>query len=352
MTSSQDPRDALSAFAIPGGELECRPVAGGHINQTWRAGAWVLQRLNPEVFRDGRLVMENVLAVTRRLQERSPTPRYALRLVPTRDGEWWHTARDGAVWRLSPFIPGRTFQTAQAVAQAERAAWAFGDFARSVSDPPLRLHTTLPEFHDARRRLAALEAAATRDACGRADGVAREVESVLSEGALAATIPALLASGELPLRLAHNDAKIANVIFDAENARPIAVIDLDTTMPGSPLHDFGDLVRSMVSAAPEDAADSSAVRLRHEYVAAIARGFLGGSDGLMTPGERTLLVTAARSTALEQAARFLSDHLDGDRYYRVNAPGQNLARARTQLALFRALTEDADRLEALVERAG
>jgi hypothetical protein len=73
---------------------------------------------------------------------------------------------------------------------------------------------------------------------------------------------------------------------------------------------------------------------------------------VLSPRERGLLVTAARATALEQAARFLTDHLDGDRYYAVAAPDQNLARARMQLALFRGLSADADRLESLVARAG
>jgi N-acetylhexosamine 1-kinase len=350
MTTRQDPEDALAAFAIPAGELECRPLAGGHINRTWRAGPWILQRLNPEVFPEGWRVMENVLAVTRRLAERDSSPSTSLELVPTRDGLWWHVGRDGACWRLFALVAGQTFETAPTPAHAEGAAQAFGRFARRVSDPPLQLHTVLPHFHDTRRRFAALDRAAVRGAGGRAPGVSSEIDTILREAELAATIPSLLEGGFLPLRIAHNDAKLANVIFADSSSVPRAVIDLDTTMPGSPLHDFGDLVRSMVSAAQEDAADSASVRVRHDYFAAIARGFLAGMGGLLTPRERELLVTAARATALEQAARFLTDHLDGDHYYAVTSPGQNLARARAQLALFQGLSDDADRLEMLVER--
>ena len=350
MTTPQDPEEALAAFAIPAGGLECRLLTGGHINRTWRAGPWILQRLNPEVFPDGRRVMENVLAATRRLAEGGGAPPLGLELVATRTGEWWHVGRDGACWRLCAFIAGQTFETAPTPAHAEGAAQAFGCFTRRLSDPPLQLHTVLPHFHDTRRRIAALEAAAVRDACGRAPGVRSDIDTILREADLAATIPSLLDSGSLPLRTAHNDAKLANVIFAAGSAAPLAVIDLDTTMPGSPLHDFGDLVRSMVSSASEDAADLALVTVRHEYFAAIARGFMAGMDGLLASRERELLVTAARTTALEQAARFLTDHLDGDRYYAATSPGQNLVRARTQLALFRGLSNDADRLESLVER--
>lgn len=347
MTPGRDAREALRAFAIPDADVECLPVPGGHINETWRAGSWLLQRLNTDVFPDARSVMENVLAATRRLADRTDS-RAGLRLVPTGDGLWWHTAPDGTVWRLFAFLAGQSFETAPTPAHAEGAARAFGEFARSMADPLLPLHTTMPGFHDSRRRLEALAVSAHRDAAGRAGAMRREIDAVLAEHELAAVIPGLMESGELPLRVAHNDAKIANVIFETDSSAPLAVIDLDTTMPGSPLHDFGDLVRSMVSPAAEDAAGPDAVQVRHDYFVSIVRGFLAGTGGLLTSSERELLVTAARTIALEQAARFLADHLDGDRYYAVTSPAQNLARARTQLALYRRLSAQRDRLEALV----
>ena len=316
MMPGRDPRAVLRAFAIPHATEECRPVCGGHINETWRVGPWLLQRLSPDVFPDATSVMENVLAVTRRIAERAG-PRAGLRLVPTGDGRAWHAAPDGSVWRLYAFLPGETFEAPPTPAHAEGAARAFGEFARRMADPVLPLRTTMPGFHDSRRRLEALAAAADRDPAGRAGEARGQIDAILAEHELAAMIPDLLASGHLPLRVAHNDAKIANVIFETDSSAPLAVIDLDTTMPGSPLHDFGDLVRSMVSPAGEDAADAGTVQVRHDYFAPIVRGFLAGTDGLLTSSEREMLLTAARSIALEQAARFMADHLDGDRYYGV-----------------------------------
>jgi len=349
MTPARDPREALRAFAVPHLATECRPVRGGHINETWRAGPWLLQRLNPDVFPEAESIMENVRAVARRLAER-PDSRADLGLVPTADGHWWHTASDGAVWRLFRFIAGESLETAPTPAHAEGAARAFGEFTRVMSDPPLPLRVTLPGFHDTRLRLEALAAAAHRDTAGRAVPAARVIDAILAEHELACVIPALLGSGGLPLRVAHNDAKIANVIFAADSATPVAVIDLDTAMPGTPLHDFGDLVRSMVSDSTEDA-DARSVQVRHDFFTAIVRGFLAGTDGMLTEGERSLLVTAARSIALEQAARFLTDHLAGDRYFAVRVEGQNLQRARTQLALLEGLTRDAEQLESIVALA-
>jgi hypothetical protein len=128
------------------------------------------------------------------------------------------------------------------------------------------------------------------------------------------------------------------------------VVDLDTVMPGSPLADFGDLVRSCASPSVEDEGDVARVRADPSRFAAVARGFLDGAGDALAPAERDLLVFAGRWITLEQAMRFLTDHLEGDRYYPVARVGHNLGRCRAQLALFRSLTERAAELEAMVGR--
>lgn len=359
MTLDGEARRALDAFVLPGHVLECVAAGGGHINASWRVTAmgsagerFLLQRLNPRVFPDGDAVMRNVVQVVTRLREtRAPASARGLRLVPTRSGREWLTD-DTVVWRLYELIDtAAVHHVAESPRMAEAAAHAFGEFARLTSEPLLQLSAVLPGFHDTRRRLSQLEAARGRDAAGRTAELAAECDRILAERDLAERIPAALERGEIPTRVAHNDAKIANVLFEEGTAEPICVIDLDTVMPGSPLHDFGDLVRSTVSAAPEDAAEIAAVEVRHDFFAAIVRGFLAGTSGLLKVRELALLVEAARSIALEQAARFAADYLDGDVYYRVTDPRQNLRRARNQLALFDALTRQSDRLERLVAGA-
>src|SRR5439155_1474084 len=108
-------------------------------------------------------------------------------------------------------------------------------------------------------------------------------------------------------------------------------------MPGLALFDFGDLVRSMATRAAEDERDTSRVRLEPELFESIARGYVAATRELLTPAERELLVPAAQVIVFEQAVRFLIDHLEGDRYYRIARPGHNLDRCRTQLALLDAL---------------
>lgn len=356
LTSDAEARGVTGAFALPGEPARCSRLDGGHINATWRLdagplGRYTLQRLNPGVFPDGEAVMRNIIRVIERIRERAG-PSRTLRLVPTRTGAWWHVGADGAVWRMYEFIGGvAVHHEAASPALAEAAARAFGEFTRMTAEPPLELEVTLPGFHDTGRRLAELAAALERDVAGRGSSVRAEGRRILEHRALAERIPARLASGALPTRVAHNDAKISNILFDEETGAPRCVIDLDTVMPGSPLHDFGDLVRSMVSGAAEDAGDSGAVEVRPEMFERIAAGYLAGSAGLLTDAERRHLVDGALSITLEQTARFLTDYLEGDRYYRTADPEQNRRRARAQLALFECMWHDAPRLEEIVAHA-
>jgi aminoglycoside phosphotransferase (APT) family kinase protein len=345
----------IGEFFLSGAPGRCHRLEGGHINATWRLDAggharYTLQRLNSRVFPDGEAVMRNILRVTDRIRERAGADR-TLRLMPTHAGSWWHVGPDGAVWRMYEFIGGVAIHhEAASPALAESAARAFGEFTRMTSDPPLELEVTLPGFHDTPRRLAGLRAAIDRDVERRARSVVGESERILGHQSLAERIAALLASGELPTWVAHNDAKISNVLFDERTGAPRCVIDLDTVMPGSPLHDFGDLVRSMVSGAAEDAGEPGAAEVRLDLFERIAAGYLAGTAGLLSALERAHLVEGALAIVLEQAARFLTDHLEGDTYYGVSSPGQNLRRAQTQLAIFESLVRQVERLDGIVER--
>ncbi|MFI5235065.1 MAG: phosphotransferase enzyme family protein [Gemmatimonadales bacterium] len=351
-------------FAAEGELVGMEPLPGGYINDSYRielaAGSartrWLLQRVNPDVFTDADILMGNIAHVTRHIGARLRAAgvgdwrRRALSVVPTREGGTFHRARDGAAWRLFPFIESATVRTEAATpAIAREAARAFGEFLRLVADydgPPLT--ETIRGFHDTAARYAQLVHAIRADAHDRAATAAPEIALAMSAQGLADVLPPLLRSGVVPLRVAHNDAKIANVLFEIDTGRALCVVDLDTVMPGSALHDFGDLVRSSVSASAEDETDLSMVAVRLPWFEALARGYLAEAGAVLTPDERRLLVFSGRLITLEQGVRFLTDYLNGDRYYRTTRAGQNLDRARTQFALFRSLTERTEELEEIV----
>lgn len=358
-------RAILAAFEVEGTLSALSSHDGGHINESWVARfagergetRFLLQHINRFVFHEPARLMENMVRVTRHVAAhlaRNATPdpgRRVLALVPTRGGSTHHTEPDGEVWRLMPFIEGtRSREVAGTAAEAEAAARAFGLFLRQLADlPQPPLHETIPRFHDTPWRLRALEAAVAGDPEGRVEPARREIAALLDRRPLGRALVALADDDPSLVRTVHNDAKVSNVLFDEVTDEPLCVVDLDTVMPGLALHDFGDLVRSTVSDSAEDEQDLGRVRVRLPVFAGLARGFVSGAGDVLRPIERAHLLKAATVIVLEQAVRFLTDHLEGDRYYRIGHPGHNLDRARTQLRLLESLEEHAPELRRAVD---
>lgn len=359
--------DAIAGrFALAGPIIWVEALPGGHINDSYRVTArtkggsevdYLLQHMNPRVFPDPVGVMENIAYVTRHLEghrRARHTTRDTLTLIPTTSGGAWMEDAARSCWRMYIYHTG-THVAAQAAEPHEvyEAATAFGEFLRLLVDydgPPL--HETIPGFHDTAARLRQLDDAAGADALGRAQNARDEIAEIRAARPLADVLPPRIAAGDVPRRIVHNDAKISNVLLDDATGQACCVVDLDTVMPGSLLHDFGDMVRSMTSPTAEDEADLAQVGVRPELFEAVARGFLEGAGPIVTPAERELLVVAGRLITLEQAARFLTDYLEGDRYYHDTRGDQNLRRARTQLCLYNTLTAREKELVEIVNEIG
>jgi len=360
LRGAADPREVVDRFALAGNVSRLGPLPGGHINDSYRVDAgsesYLLQRLNPHVFPNAGMVMDNVSRVTAHLAARlraagvADWRRRTLTLVPARSGANWVRDGEGAAWRLFVFITGTVVrERAETPAAALAAGRVFGEFVRLLADyhgPPLI--ETIPGFHDTDARFERLEQAVRKNVSRRLAGARTEIETTINQRRLADVLPPLLQSGAVPSRIAHNDAKLSNVLFDELSGEPLCVVDLDTVMPGSALYDFGDLVRSVTSPTPEDEEDLSQVGVRVPLFEALARGYLEAAGALLTSGERDLLVFAGRLITLEQAVRFLTDHLEGDRHYRIARPGHNLIRARTQLRLFESLNAREGELQEIV----
>jgi aminoglycoside phosphotransferase (APT) family kinase protein len=333
-----------TAFDLDGPVLQVAPLGAGLINttlsvRTAAGGRYVLQRLNRQVFPDPAAVMQNLRRVTSHLAGVGvPT----LELIRTRGGADWLQADPGETWRCTRYLAhSRVWQDAPDPGVAYRAACAFGRFAAALADLPApRLHETIPGFHDTPARLQALREAIAADRCGRVREAARESDAVLQRAAAAEVLQAAARAGELRERVVHNDTKLNNVLFDRDSGEVLSVIDLDTVMPGLLPHDFGDLVRSAAAVAGPD----SLPVLDPARFAALAEGYVVGAGRLLTPAERHYLAVAPAVITLELAARFLTDYLQGDRYFQIRHPQDNLQRCRTQLALLGSLERQADDL--------
>lgn len=352
LAGSEVPKAILDAFRLEGPRVGTHPLSGGHIHGnflvTCTGGRYVLQRLNDRVFPDIDAVLSNVQRVVAHLRS---SGRIGPELVETRDGALSLRADDGSTWRAFHFVEGTVGrETLTGPSDAYEAARAFSEFQVALADlPGPPLFETIVQFHDLGRRLDACESVAAADPVGRRSGVgndldrARRLDNLVAEQLRGET-------GGIPARIVHNDAKLANVRFDATTGRATCVVDLDTTMAGRASHDVGELVRTAATHAPEDAADVATVDFDLELLEAIAAGYFAARPGLVAH-EVDSLALAGPTMAVENALRFLADHLGGDTYFAVRRPGQNLDRCRTQLRLTELMLEAHAEAQACFARA-
>ena len=359
------PRRVLEAYDLPETLVGAVRYGQGHINDTFcvlcqpRVGdcvRFILQGLSQAAFpRPGEL-MENFVNITAYLRQKiaqsgGDPDRETMTLVKTRQGAGFVTDDSGKVWRLIRFIENTdSFQ--QATPRLfEASARAFGRFQYMLRDYPAgTLHETIVNFHNTEDRFDKFAAALEADKMGRAAGVREEAQFVLARKADCSVALDAMRRGELPLRVTHNDTKLDNILFDRETGEGICVIDLDTTMPGLSINDFGDSIRFGANHCAEDEKDLSKVNFDLELYEAYTRGFLEGARGSLTPTELRYLPWGARLMTLECGIRFLTDYLDGDNYFRIHYPEQNLDRCRTQFKLVRDMEQQFGRMLAVVEK--
>ena len=338
-TYSQDElRAALDSMGVKGVTDVVR-YGSGHINDTFKVetegGArYILQRVNTDIF-PPELLKENVLRVTRHLKSKGVK---SLEVVGYENP-----------WRVYAFLEGySSVDLITSPAQAELAAGAFAKFQNDLADlPPPRLGEIIPKFHDTVDRLRLLDEAAAADVKGRKAKVAAELAFVDRRREEAAKIVSMMAKGEIPERVTHNDTKINNVMLAPDGSN--VVIDLDTTMPGSALYDFGDMVRTSSAAAAEDEKDLSKVYSKKEYFEALVKGYLDGAK-FLTDAEKANLAFAGRLITLTIGIRFLTDYLAGDVYFRTAYDEHNLVRCRTQLKMVESMEAQSDDYEAIVRK--
>jgi len=360
--TDEDILEVIAGFDLGGALVEVEAYGSGHINQTFRSVfleegrrvRYIHQRINHHVFHRPDELMENVQRVLAHQAQkvfaagRDQPGRRSLTLVRGHDGLPYLRDRRGAWWRTYLCIEGaRSLDVLETPDQARAIARAVGLFQLDLADFPLpRLHETIPRFHDAEARYDAFRATCRADVLGRVSSVRAEVDWFLAQESVTTAVVRDLRDGSLPERITHNDTKANNILVDDATGEGICVIDLDTVMPGSLIYDFGDLVRTGTGTAAEDEADASKMAFDLARFRALVEGFYEVALPILTESEKRLMPLAGRILGTIIGLRFLTDYLDGDRYYKTSRPGHNLDRARTQMALVKAMDREQSALEA------
>lgn len=360
-------RKIIAQFVLPAGEIEAAPYGNGHINDTLcvivhaEGGdrRYILQRVNSYVFPRPVEVIENIERVTDYLRdiiarEGGDLERETLTLVKTRDGRHYTFSEDGELWRMYLFIEGtKSVDLPDTEALFALSGRAFGRFQhRMGAFDASQLHETIVDFHNTPARYRQLEDAIARNEAGRLEQVQEEIAFCRArEREVHALIDAMEA-GEIPLRVTHNDTKLNNVLLDEKTGEGVCVIDLDTVMPGLAAYDFGDSIRTGANTAAEDETDLEKVQFSLPMFRAFAEGFLAEAGAALGAREKELLPMGAKLMTLECGMRFLADHLNGDKYFKVHRENHNLDRARTQFTLVRRMEEKWDEMNRIIREIG
>lgn len=342
--------DIKNAFGIGGETVKAEAFGNGNINDTYlvyiqsgdSVARYIFQRVNRAVFTNPEDIAKNVSGVTThianklRLAGEKDIERRVVKYYRNISGGYYHITESGDYWRVMSYIYDSVcFDTADNTLLFNTGV-AFGEFQRLLSDFPAEtLCVTIPDFHNTPARYAQLALAAGADAFSRLCEVKAEYDYLLSQSENACRLCRLADSGAIPLRVVHNDTKCNNVMFDAKTGKNLAVVDLDTVMPGLIAYDFGDAVRFAANPGGEDCEDLSEVFLDTDAFAAFARGYVGQIRGSVSRFELDTLADGVLAVTLELAARFLTDYLCGDSYFKCKKERHNLIRARAQIALAR-----------------
>ena len=350
-------RSIVSQFAIDSDVAIVTPFGDGLINDTYlvtsgQGKRYILQHVNRNIFSDIEVLQHNLHLITTHIRQClknkcvSDIERKVLKPVSAKDGKLWVEA-DGEAWRMTHFIEGSNTYNTLTPAMAVLTGKAFAEFQGyfAVEEAPA-IKPVIENFHNVGYRVQQLKAALEANTAERLDTCRQEVDLLLAQADDMMLAERMHASGELPLRITHCDTKLNNILFD-ENGEILCVIDLDTTMPGFVLSDFGDFIRTAANKGDEDDKDLSRVEVDMEIFRNFATGYLAHAH-FLTPVERRLLPFGAKMLTYMQAVRFLTDYLNGDTYYKTKYADHNLVRTRAQIKLLSSIEHNFADMESFI----
>jgi len=334
----------------------------GHINDTLRVKTipddspdYVLQRINHHIFKDVPRLMRNIELATTFMREKlnampgCDASREVMQLVYCLNGDSFMKDTNGNYWRCYIYINNTlSYDNVDSEAKAHEGGKIFGRFQSLLSDMDACLLTeTIPHFHDLERRMYTFRQTVKSNPAGRAGEVEAEIRFAEDRSIELLLLNQMIADGKIPLRITHNDTKFNNILFDA-TGKALCVTDLDTVMPGSILHDFGDAIRTGASTADEDEADLQKMSMDINLFKAYARGYLSEANVFLLPIEMENLALSARFMTFIIGLRFLTDYLDGDHYFKTHFSDHNLRRSRAQFKLLQTMEKQYAQMQEII----
>jgi Ser/Thr protein kinase RdoA (MazF antagonist) len=330
--------------------LDVREFGNGNINDTYLVSMdvedwehtedkhFVLQRINTQVFKQPRLIMQNMRTFTEHMRRRAREEghRWVMpRVISACDGQDFYVDPEGNFWRAISYVHGtQSFETIKDLELAREVGYALGAFQYLISDLAVdKLADTLEGFHITPRYLQNFDQAFSHNGHKSSAEVKYCLKFVEGRREFANVLEDAREQGKLRLRPVHGDPKVNNVMIEETTGRAISLVDLDTVKPGLIHYDIGDCMRSGCNPLGEETENWEAVHFDPEIGAAILEGYLTQARNFLTPADYEYLFDSIRLLAFELGVRFFADYLSGNVYFKVKHPGHNLQRALVQFKL-------------------
>lgn len=327
---------------------EIMPLGNGLINDTYlvttQSSPFVLQRINHTVFLAPEQIMANLTLLNQHIAQKfSASVKLQIpEILKTTDNASLYRNGNGDYWRALSFIADtESIESVGTIGDAEQVGFALGHFHRLLSDLNSHLlHDTLPGFHitpeylkhyrQVRQQSAKPEDRYCADFIARFQHIADDLEAAKQQGLLS-------------LRVIHGDPKLDNFLFDRHSKKTVSIIDLDTVKPGLVHYDIGDCLRSCCYISEPAGFDP-------DICAALLKSYLAEAGAFFTGHDYYYLYPAIRLIPFELGIRFYTDYLQGNRYFKVTEPEQNLQRAISQFRLCESIMAQEPAIKDLISK--
>ncbi len=350
-------------FDINGLPVDAKLIESGHINKTYLINyddgkKYILQYVNTSVFPNITELMSNIEKVTQFIKQKEDST--TLTFIKTREEDPKYIYNN---WRMQEFINNtKTYISTESLQVLEQAGKAVGDFQREVDGfDASTLYEIIEKFHYTPNRVKqfmdAMQSKENNKERKERFEKAEECIKFLTDKKRierSSIITSKLETGEIPLRVTHNDTKLSNILFDKDTNEYKCLIDLDTIMPGSLVYDFGEGIRTGITLAAEDEEDLSKIYVDMNRFEAYVKGFLSTINDAITKQELELLPMGAWMMTYENSLRFLADYLNGDIYFAINKEKEdhNLIRAKAQIEIVRQIEENEEKMKGMIKQYG
>ena len=328
----------INSFEIEGEIESIQQLNIGLINTNYLVVCsqkkYVFQQINTAIFKNVIAIMENIVVVNEHLKNTNYNYE-SVTLISTKSKENLFFDANKNPWRCFAFIENKnyTFSELNNTIMTEYGK-AIGHFHTCLANfDTAKITNTIDNFHNTLKYFYVLEDLISNSSGKRKNEAEESFVFIQQFEDRFQQINQLIDAEKIPLRVCHNDTKIDNILFDSNRKKVKGIIDLDTIMSNTIIYDFGDTIRTSCNTTSENDCDINNINFNLNFYKSFAIGYLKESKDFICKEEQNWLAFAPILVTLEQAIRFFTDYLNGNTYYKIEFPNQNLERGLNQITL-------------------